>query len=178
MKILKQFFNHCFIFSVKKFSDKRGYFSEIFNELVIKNNFKKKFKCKQVNFVYSKRNSLRGIHLQKKPKSQIKIIRVIDGKILDVIVDLRKKSPTFGKYKKFILSSQNKRQIYIPEGFGHGYLTLSKTAKVVYFCSENYHKSSEITLNVFDKQINILWGLNQPPKISKKDKIGIGLMDY
>ena len=95
MKILKQFFNHCFIFSVKKFSDKRGYFSEIFNKLVIKNNFKKKFKCKQVNFVYSKRNSLRGIHLQKKPKSQIKINAFYDryvGRQLLEIDELRKET--------------------------------------------------------------------------------------
>lgn len=178
MKKLKIFFNSCYVFSVNKFSDKRGSFSEIFNEKTVKNFFKKKFICKQVNYVFSKKNSLRGIHLQKKPKSQEKILKVIDGRILDVIVDLRKNSPTYGKYKKIILSSKNNKQIFIPKNFGHGYLTLSKTAKVVYFCSENYDKKSEVTINVLDKNLNINWNLKNKTSISKKDLKGINFLNY
>ena len=178
MKKLKKFFNSCYVFSVNKFSDKRGSFSEIFNENTVKTFLKKKFICKQVNYVFSKKNSLRGIHLQKKPKSQEKILRVIDGKILDVIVDLRKNSPTYGKYKKIILSSKNNKQIFIPKNFGHGYLTLSKTAKVVYFCSENYDKKSEVTINVLDKNLNINWKLKSKTFISKKDLKGINFLNY
>jgi len=178
MKVIKIFFKDCYVFSVDKFLDKRGEFSEIFNEITIKNNFKKKFHCKQINYVFSKKNTLRGIHLQKKPKSQMKIVRVIDGEILDVIVDLRKKSNSFGKYKKIILSSKNNRQIFVPCGFGHGYLTLSKTAKVIYFCSENYNKNSEVTIDVFDRDIKINWGNKKLPIISKKDSLGLSLKNF
>ena len=178
MKILNKFFGVCYVISVKKYNDKRGSFSEIFNEKTLKMKTKKNFICKQVNYVYSKKNSLRGIHLQKKPKSQIKILRVIDGKILDVIVDLRKKSPTFGRHKKIILSSKNNKQLIIPEEFGHGYLTLSKTAKVIYFCSKNYDKKSEVTINVFDKNLNIDWKLKKRPSMSRKDLKGINLKNF
>ena len=125
-----------------------------------------------------KKNTLRGIHLQKKPYSQMKIVRVVEGEILDVIVDLRKNSNSFGKYKKIILSSKNNKQIFIPHGFGHGYLTLSKTAKVVYFCSENYNKKSEVTVDVFDNDIKIDWGYKKIPLISKKDSLGISLKNF
>ena len=178
MKILKKFFDSCYVFSVKKHVDKRGSFLEIFNEKILKSKTKKTFNCKQVNYVYSKKNSLRGIHLQKKPKSQMKILRVIDGKILDVIVDLRKKSVTFGKHKKIILSSKNNKQLLIPENFGHGYLTLSKTATVVYLCSENYDKKSEMTINVYDKKLKIDWKLRKQPSMSRKDLKGISLKNF
>ena len=108
----------------------------------------------------------------------MKIVRVIDGEILDVVVDLRKKSNSFGKYKKIILSSKNNRQIFVPHGFGHGYLTLSKTAKVIYFCSENYNKNSEVTIDVFDRDIKINWGNKKLPIISKKDSLGLSLKNF
>ena len=113
----------------------------------------------------------------KKPKSQEKILKVIDGKILDVIVDLEKTLQRTENIK-IILSSKNNKQIFIPKNFGHGYLTLSKTAKVVYFCSENYNKKSEVTINVLDKNLNINWNLKNKTSVSKKDLKGINFLNY
>ena len=116
------------------------------------------------------------MHLQKPPYSQSKLIRVIQGKILDIIVDLRKNSKTFGKYQSFTLSEKNRKQLFISEGFAHGFLALEDNVKVEYLCSSSYNKNSEICLMWNDKKINIKW-----PKrkylISKKDKSGSTFSD-
>ena len=178
MIIYKKFFSECIIFKLKEYKDRRGYFAEMFNEKVFAKKFKKEFKCKQVNFIVSKKNSLRGLHFQKKPFSQKKILRVINGKILDVVVDIRKKSKSFGNYKTIILSDKNKKFIYIPDGFAHGYMTLSRTAKIEYFCSNFYNKNSEITIKWDDPNIKIKWPYSKRYEISKKDRKGILLNDY
>ena len=126
-------------------------------------------------YVVTKKNSLRGLHFQKKPFSQKKILRVIKGKIFDVVVDIRKKSKSFGKFKSVILSDKNKKQIYIPDGFAHGYMTLSQTAKVEYICSNYYNKNYDVTIKWNDKKININWPKASKYLISKKDKKGINL---
>lgn len=178
IKIHYKFFDECYIFSTKKFADKRGFFLEIFNEKVFKKNFNQKFNCKQINYVYSKKNSIRGFHLQKKPFGQKKIIRVLEGEIIDYVLDLRKTSKSFGMVKQIPLSEKSNKQILIPENFGHGYFTKSERAKVIYFCSENYNKKSEITVNLFNDKIELKIPKKINLKISKKDKYGISLKKY
>jgi dTDP-4-dehydrorhamnose 3,5-epimerase len=169
MKIYKKFLNQCVIFKTDEFVDKRGFFTEIFNEKLIKKKINKNFKCKQINFIYSKKNSLRGLHFQKSPFSQMKILRVLKGKIFDVVVDIRKKSKTYGKYFSITLSDENKKQIFIPKGFAHGYMTVSKIAKVEYLCSNFYNKKYEGTIKWNDKRINIKWPKSTKYIVSKKD---------
>ena len=110
MIIHKKLLKKCIVFKTNEFRDSRGYLTEIFNENIFNKKFKKNFKCKQINFIFSKKNSLRGLHFQKKPFSQKKILRVIKGKIFDVVVDIRKKSKSFGKFKSVILSDKNKNK--------------------------------------------------------------------
>jgi len=171
MKIFKTKFKSCFIFKPDVYKDKRGVFSEIFNKALLEKTLKKKINFVQLNYSYSKKNVLRGLHLQKRPFSQCKLIRVIQGKILDIVVDLRKNSKTFGKYQRFIISEKNRKQLFVPDGFAHGFLALEDNVKVEYLCSSFYKKNYEICLLWNDKKINIKW----PKKkylISKKDKSG------
>ena len=176
MKIFKTKFKSCFIFKPDIYKDKRGFFSEIFNKTILEKTLKKKINFVQLNYSFSKINVLRGLHLQKPPYSQSKLIRVIQGKILDIIVDLRKNSKTFGKYQSFTLSEKNRKQLFISEGFAHGFLALEDNVKVEYLCSSSYNKNSEICLMWNDKKFNIKW-----PKrkylISKKDKSGSTFSD-
>ena len=175
MIIYKKLFKECFVFKTNEFRDSRGYFTEIFNQNIFNKKLKKNFICKQINFIFSKKNSLRGLHFQKKPFSQKKILRVIKGKIFDVVVDIRKNSKSFGKFKSVILSDKNKKQIYIPGGFAHGYMTLSQTAKVEYICSNFYNKDHDVTIKWNDKKINIKWPKSSKYHISKKDQKGLNL---
>ena len=175
MIISKKLFKECFVFKTNEFRDSRGYFTEIFNQNIFNKKLKKNFKCKQINFIFSKKNSLRGLHFQKKPFSQNKILRVIKGKIFDVVVDIRKNSKSFGKFKSVILSDKNKKQIYISDGFAHGYMTLSQTAKVEYICSNFYNKDHDVTIKWNDKKINIKWPKSSKYHISKKDQKGLNL---
>ena len=119
---------------------------------------------------YSKKNVLRGLHIQTK-KPQAKIITVTHGKIFDVAVDLRKKSKTFGKYFSTIISQNSEFSLYIPEGFAHGFLCLSKNCTVNYKCSKLRHKTSETTLSWDDDSVSINWPIKKPI-LSDKDKIG------
>jgi len=165
MKYQKTKFKDLKIYKGVKFNDSRGYFREVF-----KDNFLKKkliFWCMSK----SKKNVLRGMHLQTK-KPQAKFISVVKGKILDVVVDCRKKSKTYGKHFKIILSDQNCKSLYIPAGFAHGFLTLSKE-NIVFYGNSTYRSANhEITIRWNDSKLNINW-----PKfkkiISKKDLNGI-----
>ena len=147
--------------------DKRGFFKEIYKDKILK----KKFIFNVMS--YSKKNVLRGLHLQTK-KSQAKIITVMNGKILDVAVDLRKKSKNFGKYYSIIISKNSDFSLYIPEGFAHGFLCLSKECTISYACTNYRDKSSEKTLDWKDKKVNIKWPIKKPI-LSSKDKNGKSL---
>ena len=118
----------------------------------------------------SKKNVIRGLHIQTK-KPQAKVITVVYGKIMDVAVDLRKNSKTFGKYYSLIISDKSEYSFYVPEGFAHGFLCLSDKCIVHYKCSEYRHKESETTLNWNDQEVKIKWPIKKPI-LSKKDKIG------
>tara|TARA_X000000950_G_scaffold28493_1_gene30650 strand:- start:784 stop:1299 length:516 start_codon:yes stop_codon:yes gene_type:complete len=155
------------IIKTKMFFDNRGFFKEVFKNNLIKKNFKFDVMSS------SKKNVIRGLHIQTK-KPQAKVITVVLGKIMDVAVDLRKNSKTFGKYYSLIISDKSEYSFYIPEGFAHGFLCLSNKCIVHYKCSEYRHKESETTLDWRDQEVKIKWPIKKPI-MSKKDKIGKNL---
>ena len=155
------------IIKTKMFFDSRGFFKEVFRNNLIKKNFKFDVMSS------SKKNVIRGLHIQTK-KPQAKVITVVFGKIMDVAVDLRKNSKTFGKYYSLIISEKSEYSFYIPEGFAHGFLCLSDKCIVYYKCSEYRHKESETTLNWNDEEVKIKWPIKKPI-LSNKDKIGKNL---
>ena len=169
MKITKTRFRDLFIFKSKNFYDIRGYFREVLIEKLIK----KKFKFIVVS--KSKKNVLRGLHMQKKFQ-QGKYISVVKGKILDVVVDCRKKSKTFGKHFKIIISEKNSKSIYVPPGFIHGFLGLEKENIVVYSCTEYRNKESELGVKWNDKDLKINWSIKKPI-LSIKDKKNLKFKD-
>ena len=171
MKLIKtKFINGPKILKTKIFSDNRGFLKETFQNKVIN----KKFPFDIMSF--SKQNVLRGLHIQT-VNSQAKLITVTYGKIFDVAVDLRKNSKTFGKYFSIVISHNDEFSFYIPEGFAHGFVCLSKTCTVNYKCSNYRHTKSERTISWDDKNINIKWPIKKPI-LSVKDKNGLSLIDY
>ena len=159
------------ILEPKVYKDERGFFYESYNKAVIENITKINNDFVQDNQSFSNKNVLRGLHLQAE-YPQGKLVRVINGKIFDVIVDLRPNSPTFQKWEYIILSSDNRKQIWIPPGLAHGFYVLSDIAEVVYKTSNYWHPSSEITLKWDDQTIGINWPNKVPPVMSKKDMEG------
>ena len=125
---------------------------------------------------FSKKNTLRGLHLQKK-KQQAKIITVAQGRILDVVVDLRRKSKTYGKHFSIEISHNSDFSLFIPEGFAHGFVCLSKTCLVYYKCTNYRNQKSEITIKWNDEALNIKWPIKKPI-LSKKDSLGISFSEY
>tara|TARA_Y100000389_G_scaffold182860_1_gene199836 strand:+ start:2170 stop:2688 length:519 start_codon:yes stop_codon:yes gene_type:complete len=161
MIITKTKFKGLIVFKSQNFLDKRGKFRELAREKLIKKRLVFTILSK------SKKNVLRGLHLQKKFQ-QGKYVSVLKGKILDVAVDCRKKSKTYGKYYKLILSEKNCKSIFIPPGFLHGFLGLEKENIVVYSCTNYRHKESEVGVNWNDKDLRIKWNIKSPI-LSKKD---------
>ena len=152
----------------KIFSDKRGVFFENFKEKdFLLNGITKMI---QDNISHSTFGVIRGLHYQKNPKGQAKLVTTITGKIFDVAVDIRKNSPTYGKWVGEILSSENHRSLYIPEGFAHGFSVLSKEADVFYKVSNEYSQENEGGIKWDDPTINISWAIEQPI-ISEKDNL-------
>ena len=159
------------IIKTKIYNDKRGFLKETF-----RNNLFKNIKFPFDIMSSSNKKVLRGLHIQT-DKSQAKIITVTHGKIFDVAVDLRKNSKTFGKYVSLIISENSDFSFYIPKGFAHGFLCLSKKCTVNYKCSEYRHIKSEKTLSWNDPKINIKWPIPKPI-LSKKDKDGLKLLYF
>ena len=167
MKILKTRIKGLLIIKTKIYEDKRGFLKEVYQKRLINNNFI--FDVMSV----SKKNVLRGLHIQTK-NSQAKIITVTSGKIFDVAVDLRKNSKTFGKFYSIIISEKSDFSFYIPEGFAHGFLCMSKKCTINYKCSKYRNAKSEVTLDWHDKKIGIKWPTKKPI-VSEKDKNGLSL---
>lgn len=159
------------ILSPAVFEDERGYFFESYSkskmlDLGIQIDFV------QDNQSFSKRGTLRGLHYQNPPFAQTKLVRVLQGAIMDVAVDLRKDSPTYGKHFGIVLSSENKKQLLVPQGFAHGFSVLSETAVVSYKCDQYYNKESEGGIRFDDSTLNIDWGMDLATAIvSEKDLI-------
>ena len=170
MKITNLKLCDAFMLEPEKFSDDRGFFSEIYNKKKLSKVLNKDINFVQDNYSFSRKNVLRGLHFQKNPKSQGKLIRVIKGKIFDVIVDIRKSSETFMQWEGIELSSEIKNQIWIPEGFAHGFLALSDKTEVVYKVTEYYDPNFECTIRYNDPKLNIIWPKVAEYVISEKDR--------
>ncbi len=171
MKVIPTDIAGLIIIEPRIFEDERGYFFESYrNDVFEKINPNVQFV--QENESLSAKNVLRGLHYQIAPYAQGKLIRVIKGKVWDIAVDLRKDSPTFKKWLGIQLSEKNKLQVYIPEGFAHGFLTLEDNTVFQYKCTNYYHKEAEKTIRWNDASLNIDWQIKNP-LISTKDKQGI-----
>ena len=154
------------------FGDARGFFFESYNEKKLAAALSRPMAFVQDNHSRSARGVLRGLHYQS-PHPQGKLVRVIQGEIFDVAVDLRRGSPTFGKWESDVLSAENKRQLWVPEGFAHGFLVLSEAAEVLYKTTDDWHPEHEQCIRWDDPAIGIAWPLQGiQPLVSAKDAAG------
>lgn len=169
MPFIKTDFPGLLIFEPKVFEDARGYFFESYNEKTCEEGGVN-IRFVQDNQAKSNYGVIRGLHYQLEPYSQTKFIRVLSGSILDVVADIRKGSPTFGRVFSIHLSAENKLQLFIPAGFAHGYSVLSDSAEVFYKCDKFYHKDSEGGIAYNDPELNIDWQIPSGKEIiSEKD---------
>jgi len=158
-----------FLIEPQVFVDERGFFMESYNKKVFKDNGID-IDFVQDNHSKSSQGILRGLHFQKPPFSQDKLVRVTQGEVIDVAVDLRPDSPTFGQWESVKLSAENKKSLLIPKGFAHGFYVLSPTAEFQYKCSNFYNKESEAGIVWNDSDLNISWQNEDNPILSGKDK--------
>jgi dTDP-4-dehydrorhamnose 3,5-epimerase len=171
MKILETPLPGVMVLEPKVFADERGFFLESYNQKVFAGiGISGKFV--QDNHSYSRRGVLRGLHYQVQ-KPQNKLVRVVSGEILDVVVDLRKSSPTFGRWEGVKLSDANQRLVWIPAGFAHGFFALSEGAHVLYKATEFYFSDLERTILWNDPDLKINWGNTAEPLLSEKDRRGV-----
>lgn len=183
LKVNKLPIDGLLIIEPQSFGDERGYFFETWNlkKYTSTEEYQINDQFVQDNISFSSKGVLRGLHCQF-PKPQTKLVSALQGQIYDVAVDLRPKSKTYGKWHAEILSDENKKQFYIPEGFAHGFLVLSETALIMYKCHEFYYPEYEKSLRWNDKDLNISWPLNliepMTPIVSDKDKKGISFADF
>ena len=170
MKFIKTVIPNVYIIEPSVFGDNRGYFLESFNlEKFEENVYPVKFV--QDNESKSSIGVLRGLHFQKPPFDQAKLVRCVEGSVMDVAVDIRKGSPTYGKHVAVELSGENKRQLFVPRGFAHGFSVLSETAVFAYKVDNRYAPASDSGIRFDDKELNIDWGLTEEDiQLSEKDK--------
>ena len=170
MKFIKTEISEVIIIEPTVFGDDRGYFLESYNKKAFEENIG------SVNFVQdneskSAKGVLRGLHFQKPPFAQAKLVRCIEGSVLDVAVDIRKGSPTYGKHVTVKLSGENKRQLFVPRGFAHGFAVLSETAIFAYKVDNTYAPEHDAGIKYDDKELNIDWGITEEEiQLSEKDK--------
>ena len=172
----KTFIDGLLVIKPKVFEDERGYFFESFNEKLLEQaglhaNFV------QDNQSLSQKNVLRGLHFQAPPFAQGKLVRVIKGSALDVVVDIRKNSPTYGKSFSIELNEQNKAMLWVPEGFAHGFCTLLDNTIFYYKCTNYYNKASEGSIAWNDPGLKIDWNISDPV-LSEKDRAGIAFKQF
>jgi dTDP-4-dehydrorhamnose 3,5-epimerase len=176
MEIVKTPLEGLMIIKPDVFDDSRGYFFESFNH--------SKFLSIGIGQVFlqdneskSKKGVLRGLHFQAPPFDQGKLVRVIQGSVLDVAVDIRKNSTTYGKWESIVLSGQNKWMYWVPSGFAHGFMTLEDDTVFFYKCTNVYNKSSEGSILWSDADLNIKWG-TENPLVSEKDQVAPSFRDF
>ena len=156
------------------FGDARGFFMETWNQKKFEELVTRKpTQFVQDNHSKSKKGILRGLHFQTE-NTQGKLVRVVSGEVYDVAVDIRKCSPTFGQWVGVYLSSENKRQLWVPEGFAHGFYVTSSDAEFVYKCTDYYHPQSEVSIQWDVAELGIDWPLDGQPQLSAKDSAGVG----
>lgn len=171
MKLIPTKLKGCVILEPAKFGDSRGYFFESFNERVFNELTGSNTHFVQDNQSYSTRGVLRGLHAQSGAYAQAKLVRVLQGEVLDVAVDVRPGSATFGQYEAIRLSAENNLQLFIPRGFLHGFVVLSETATFFYKCDNFYNKDSESGVSPLDTDLAIDWQIPAAEMIlSDKDK--------
>lgn len=159
-----------FLLEPQVFNDERGFFYESFNQKEFEQAIGRQVSFVQDNHSKSDQGVLRGLHYQKSPYEQGKLVRVVFGSIFDVAVDLRPNSETFGHWIGEYLSAENKKQLWIPAGFAHGFYTLTDNTEVLYKATNFYHKDSEVSIKWDDAELNIVWPLTEQPKLSEKDE--------
>lgn len=172
MNIVNTHLDGCFILEPRVFKDDRGYFYESYNKNVFNKVTGLNVDFVQDNQSFSTRGVLRGLHYQTGTAAQAKLVRVLSGAVLDVAVDIRKESATFGKYVAVMLSSENKKQLFVPRGFAHGFVVLSEEAEFSYKCDNFYSKEHEGGIIYNDKSLAIDWQLTDSELIiSEKDMV-------
>lgn len=171
MNVIKTAIPDVLIFEPKVFGDERGFFFESFNYRIFEEAVGRKISFVQDNHSKSRKGVLRGLHFQKGEHAQGKLVRCTLGEVFDVAVDIRTSSPTFGKWVGVHLSAENKKQLWIPEGFAHGFVTLSETAEFLYKATNYYAPSAEGSILWSDDAIGIEWPITQQPELSAKDAV-------
>ncbi|MDD9209933.1 dTDP-4-dehydrorhamnose 3,5-epimerase [Aeromonas dhakensis] len=169
MNVIKTSIPDVLIFEPRVFGDDRGFFFESFNQRIFEEAVGRAIEFVQDNHSRSSQGVLRGLHYQLAPHAQGKLVRCVVGEVFDVAVDIRKGSPTFGQWVGVNLSAQNKRQLWIPEGFAHGFYTLTENAEFLYKTTEYYFPENERSLMWNDSDIEIVWPIEGKPLLSKKD---------
>lgn len=177
MNVIKTDIPDVLIFEPKVFGDDRGFFFESFSQKVFEEAVGRKVEFVQDNHSKSCKGVLRGLHYQLEPHAQGKLVRCVAGEVFDVAVDIRKNSPTFGKWVGVNLSAENKRQLWIPEGFAHGFLVLSEMAEFVYKTTNFYSQQHERSILWNDETINIQWPNVSGLLLSEKDKAASSFID-
>ena len=165
------------LFKPKIFKDERGFFFESFKSQVFQEATGLDLNFLQDNHSQSLRGVLRGLHYQLPPHAQGKLVRVTRGEVFDVVVDIRKSSPTFGKYVGTRLSDQNHHQLWVPPGFAHGFITLSDTADFLYKATDVYHPESERSIRYDDATLNITWHFDETPLVAPKDLNAVSFLE-
>lgn len=172
MKFTETKLRGCFVLEPNVFNDDRGYFFESFNKERFNKGIGNTVNFVQDNQSFSSKGVIRALHYQTGEHAQAKLVRVLSGKVLDVAVDLRNSSPTFGEHISIVLSSENKKQLFIPRGFAHGFVVLSNIAEFYYKCDNYYNKPSEGGIIYSDPTLNIDWKLHADQfKVSEKDLV-------
>ena len=175
MKVTETKLSAVKIIEPEVFHDARGFFFESFNQQCFEKAIGRTVTFVQDNHSQSTKDVLRGLHYQLPPKAQGKLVRVVQGEVFDVAVDLRKSSPTFGQWVGEVLSAENKKQLWIPEGFAHGFLTLSETADFLYKTTDYYASQRERTIRWDDPAVAVGWPFDYVPIISQKDGLASDL---
>lgn len=177
MKFEKLAIPEVVLFSPKVFGDDRGFFFESFNAAVFAEATGLNMDFVQDNHSKSRCGVLRGLHYQRPPKAQGKLVRVIQGEVFDVAVDIRRSSPTFGQWVGAVLSGDNKQQLWIPPSFAHGFVTLSETAEFLYKTTDFYAPEYERCIDWDDPAIGVDWPFEGVPSLSAKDEVGKSLRE-
>ncbi|MCF5861188.1 dTDP-4-dehydrorhamnose 3,5-epimerase [Aeromonas veronii] len=177
MNVIKTAIPDVLIFEPKVFGDERGFFFESFNHKLFEEAVGYPVTFVQDNHSKSSKGVLRGLHYQLPPHAQGKLVRCVAGEVFDVAVDIRKSSPTFGQWVGVHLSAENKRQLWIPEGFAHGFVTLSESAEFLYKTTDYYHPESEGAISWNDPDISIEWPV-EGVLLSDKDKTAQSFSAY
>lgn len=177
MKVITTKLPDVLLIEPQVFGDDRGFFFESFNHRAFESAIDKHVQFVQDNHSKSARHVLRGLHYQLAPKAQGKLVRVVQGEVFDVAVDIRKESPTFGQWTGEVLSAENKRQMWIPEGFAHGFVVLTDTAEFLYKTTTYYAPDYERCIRWDDPDLAIAWPLTTAPVLSAKDAKGVSFAD-